>query len=335
MGIVPLQKFNSMHGIGDYQKLFLTHLESFSLPQNPNRLFDPIRYILDLGGKRMRPVLTLMAAEACGGSAQDALPVASAVELFHNFSLIHDDIMDAADLRRGQATVHQKWDTNTGILSGDALLVIAYQQLNHYPESLFRSLTLLFSQTALEVCVGQQMDMDFEQQTDVSLEQYLEMIRLKTAVLLGCSLQMGALVGGGSNDTAQHLYDFGVHLGLAFQLQDDYLDAFGDPKTFGKKVGGDIVENKKTILYHLSIEHATPQQRSELLAWMENQESSEDKKIEKLKALYVATTADLKTRNQVAHYTQKAMDSLDQTQLTPEAKNHLKAFAKDLMHRTQ
>ena len=335
MGIVPLQKFNSMHGIGDYQKLFLTHLETFSLPQNPNRLFDPISYILGLGGKRMRPVLTLMAAEACGGSAMEALPAASAVELFHNFSLIHDDIMDAADLRRGQATVHQKWDTNTGILSGDALLVIAYQQLNHYPKDLFHSLTQLFSQTALEVCVGQQMDMDFEQQTDISMKDYLEMIRLKTAVLLGCALQMGAHVGGGSNETAQHLYDFGVHLGLAFQLQDDYLDAFGDPKTFGKKVGGDIVENKKTILYHLSLQHANPKQRTDLLSWMEDQDSEEVDKIENVKALYQATTADSKTRDQVAHYTQMAMDSLDRTQLTTEAKNHLKAFAKDLMHRTQ
>ena len=335
LGIVPLQKLICMHSIGDYQKLFLTHLGSFSLPQSPKRLFEPIEYILDLGGKRMRPVLTLMAAEACGGSAKEALPAAIAVELFHNFSLIHDDIMDAADLRRGQATVHHKWDTNTGILSGDALLVIAYQQLNYYPKDLFHSLTQLFSQTALEVCVGQQMDMDFEQQTDVSLEDYIEMIRLKTAVLLGCALQMGALVGGGSNETAQHLYDFGVHLGLAFQLQDDFLDAFGDPKTFGKKVGGDIVENKKTILYHLSLQQATPEQRSALLEWMGNQQVETSKKIEKVKALYVATTADSKTRDQVAHYTQMAMDSLDQTQLTPEAKNHLKAFAKDLMHRTQ
>ena len=335
LGIVPLQKLICMHSIGDYQKLFLAHLESFSLPQAPKRLFEPIEYILDLGGKRMRPVLTLMAAEACGGSAKEALPAASAVELFHNFSLIHDDIMDAADLRRGQATVHHKWNTNTGILSGDALLVIAYQQLNYYPKDLFHSLTQLFSQTALEVCVGQQMDMDFEQQTDVSLEDYIEMIRLKTAVLLGCALQMGALVGCGSNQTAQHLYDFGVHLGLAFQLQDDYLDAFGDPKTFGKKVGGDIVENKKTILYHLSLQHANPKQRADLLSWMEDQDSEEVDKIESVKALYVATTADSKTRDQVAHYAQMAMDSLDRTQLTLEAKNHLKAFAKDLMHRTQ
>ncbi|MGB0199096.1 MAG: polyprenyl synthetase family protein [Flavobacteriaceae bacterium] len=324
-----------MQSIGDYQKLFLAHLESFSLPQTPKRLFEPIGYILDLGGKRIRPVLTLMAAEACGGSVKDALPAASAVELFHNFSLIHDDIMDAADLRRGQATVHQKWDTNTGILSGDALLVIAYQQLNHYPKNLFHSLTQLFSQTALEVCVGQQMDMDFEQQTDVSLEDYLEMIRLKTAVLLGCALQMGAHVGGGSNETVQHLYDFGVHLGLAFQLQDDYLDAFGDPKTFGKKVGGDIVENKKTILYHLALEHATPQQREELLDLMSQKPADEAQKVEKVKALYVQTSADKKTQQQLALFTQKAMNSLDQTQLASHAYQHMRAFATDLMHRTQ
>lgn len=323
-----------MQSIGDYQSLFSKHLASFSLPQQPKRLFDPIAYILDLGGKRMRPVLTLMAAEACGGSSQSALHAATAVELFHNFSLIHDDIMDSADLRRGQATVHQKWNTNTGILSGDALLVIAYQQLNAYPQAQFQSLTKLFSQTALEVCVGQQMDMDFEQQTDVSLEDYLEMIRLKTAVLLGCALQMGGLVGGGSDETAQHLYDFGVHLGMAFQLQDDFLDAFGNPKTFGKKVGGDIVENKKTILYHLTLQNATSEQRRDLLSWMENQDSEIDK-IENVKALYVATAADTKTREQVTAYTQKAMDSLDRTQLSQHAHEHLKAFAKDLMHRSQ
>jgi geranylgeranyl diphosphate synthase type II len=214
------------------------------------------------------------------------------------------------------------------------LLVIAYQQLNAYPQTQFQSLTKLFSQTALEVCVGQQMDMDFEKQTDVSLEDYLEMIRLKTAVLLGCALQMGALVGGGSDETAQHLYDFGVHLGMAFQLQDDFLDAFGNPKTFGKKVGGDIVENKKTILYHLTLQNATPEQRRDLLSWMENQDSEIDK-IENVKALYVATAADTKTREQVTAYTQKAMDSLDRTQLSQHAHEHLKAFAKDLMHRSQ
>lgn len=335
LGVVPLQKIICMHSIGDYQKLFSAHLESLSLPEQPGRLYEPIRYILKLGGKRMRPVLSLMAAEACGGSAQDALPAATSVELFHNFSLIHDDIMDAADLRRGQATIHKKWDSNTGILSGDALLVISYQQLNHYNKDLFQSLTQLFSQTALEVCVGQQMDMDFEQQTEVGMDDYLEMIRLKTAVLLGCSLQMGALAGGGSDQTAQHLYDFGVHLGMAFQLQDDYLDAFGDPKTFGKKIGGDIVENKKTILYHLALEHTTPQQREELLDLMSQKPADEAQKVEKVKALYVQTSADKKTQQQVALFTQKAMNSLDQTQLATHAYQHMKAFATDLMHRTQ
>jgi geranylgeranyl diphosphate synthase type II len=335
LGVVPLQKFICMHSIGGYQKLFSEHLESLSFPQQPDGLYDPIRYILKLGGKRMRPVLSLMAAEACGGKLQEALHAATAVELFHNFSLIHDDIMDAADLRRGQATVHKKWDSNTGILSGDALLVISYQQLNHYNKDLFQSLTQLFSQTALEVCVGQQMDIDFEQKTEVGMDDYLEMIRLKTAVLLGCSLQMGSLVGGGNVQTAQHLYDFGVHLGMAFQLQDDYLDAFGDPKTFGKKVGGDIVENKKTILYHLALQQAAPEQREELLALMSQKPVDEAQKIEKVKALYVQTSADKKTQQQVALFTQKAMKSLDQTQLATHAYQHMKAFATDLMHRTQ
>ncbi len=234
-----------MRSVQAYQELFSTHLQSIAFAKEPLGLYDPISYILKLGGKRMRPVLALMACEAVGKNPSSALGVATAVELFHNFTLLHDDIMDEASLRRGQQTVHQKWDVNTGILSGDALLVIAYQQLNQYEDTLFSQLTKLLSETALLVCEGQQYDVDFETRNDVSLDAYIEMIRLKTAVLLGCALRMGALVGNATTVAADSLHEFGVNLGIAFQLQDDLLDAFGDPKTFGKKVGGDIVEIKK------------------------------------------------------------------------------------------
>jgi geranylgeranyl diphosphate synthase type II len=210
-----------MRSVQAYQELFSTHLSSLGFEKEPIGLYEPISYIMQLGGKRMRPVLALMACEATGKDPISALGAATAVELFHNFTLLHDDIMDEATLRRGQQTVHQKWDVNTGILSGDALLVTAYQQLNSYDDALFSVLTKLLSETALLVCEGQQYDVDFETRDNVSMDEYIHMIRLKTAVLLGCALRMGALVGQASVDIADRLYDFGVNLGIAFQLQDD------------------------------------------------------------------------------------------------------------------
>ena len=224
-------------------------LAQLALEQQPENLYQPMRYLLNIGGKRIRPALALMAAEAFGAEAHKALPQALAVELFHNFSLMHDDIMDKAPLRRGQATVHQKWDLNTAILSGDGMLILAYQQLAQCEPALVANLLAMFSQTALEVCEGQQMDMDFEQRTDVRPDEYLAMIAFKTAVLLGCSLYLGARVGGASEASARQLYTFGLDLGMAFQLRDDYLDAFGDPRQTGKQPGGDILAGKKTWIY--------------------------------------------------------------------------------------
>ncbi|MEK9604249.1 MAG: polyprenyl synthetase family protein, partial [Flavobacteriaceae bacterium] len=235
----------------DYQHSFKCALEDFSEDKAPQNLYLPIQYLLDLGGKRIRPFLTLMAAESFGATPKDALGAALSVEVFHNFTLMHDDIMDKALLRRGRDTVHQKWDVNTAILSGDAMLIKSYQSLENYPVNIFQKLTCLLSKTALEVCEGQQYDMDFETNSNVSQEDYLEMIRLKTAVLVGCALKMGAIIGNASEKDQQAIYEFGIQLGLAFQLQDDYLDSFGDQATLGKKIGGDILEDKKTILYHL------------------------------------------------------------------------------------
>jgi geranylgeranyl diphosphate synthase type II len=243
--------------------------------------------------------------------------------------------MDEATLRRGQQTVYQKWDVNTGILSGDALLVTAYQQLNSYDDALFSVLTKLLSETALLVCEGQQYDVDFETRGNVSMDEYIHMIGLKTAVLLGCALRMGALVGQASAEIADSLYDFGVNLGIAFQLQDDLLDAFGDPKTFGKKVGGDIIENKKTILYHLTRAHATAKDLTDFEQLMSSTPQDEDQKINDVKAIYESTDARRRTTEQVMTYTKNALDALNQSFLADSQLAYFTTFAEELMVRTK
>lgn len=319
--------------ITSYQTTFLDYLSLQFKEEEPAGLYDPMRYILELGGKRIRPVLALIAADAVGGDVKKALPAALAVEVFHNFSLVHDDIMDEAPLRRGKATVHEKWDANTGILSGDVMLVKAYQCLDAYPAELFKELTQLFSKTAKEVCEGQQYDMDFPQQNSVSQAEYLHMIKNKTAVLLGCSLQMGAMIGGLSLEESQPFYDFGIELGLAFQLQDDYLDAFGDPLTFGKQVGGDIIENKKTLLYLLALEKGDKGQQVQLEELFSSQPEDPSDKIATVKTLFKATKADLAIQQLMAQYTDKALLEVEKFAISEEKKNLFKQFAKALMER--
>ncbi|MEM6864048.1 MAG: polyprenyl synthetase family protein, partial [Bacteroidota bacterium] len=221
--------------LGVFRERILAHLDIRFQTKAPENLYEPIAYILGLGGKRMRPILTLMSVDVFDGDIEAALDAALAIEMFHNFSLVHDDIMDKAPLRRGKTTVHKKWDVNTGILSGDALLIKSYQAFENYPPVIFKKLVSLFSQTAIEVCEGQQYDIDFETRNDVSVPEYLMMITYKTAVLVATSLKMGAIIAGASDTDAEALYSFGRNLGVAFQLQDDYLDAFGDPETFGKQ----------------------------------------------------------------------------------------------------
>jgi geranylgeranyl diphosphate synthase type II len=317
-----------------YQKQFVTYLESQKWPGEPKQLYTPITYILSLGGKRLRPVLSLMSAHAFGGKPEAALPAAMAVELFHNFTLLHDDIMDEAPLRRGQPTVHSRWDNNTAILSGDALMIASYQALDAYSDNLHSSLTRLLSQTAIAVCEGQQHDMDFEKKPSVSEAAYLNMIGLKTAVLLGCALQMGAIVAGASPEAATGIYQFGYSLGVAFQIQDDYLDAFGDPKTFGKQVGGDIIENKKTMLYHLTLQLGSPEMQESLLAHFQSQPEDPTEKIKAVKELFSTSGAQKACAEKVHFYTEQALEQLKPLPLIDQGKNELKEFARSLMARS-
>jgi geranylgeranyl diphosphate synthase type II len=322
-----------MHSIQQYQEFVLEYLKSEQHDKEPRNLYEPVTYILGLGGKRIRPVLTLMSAEIFDASYKEALPAALAVEVFHNFSLIHDDIMDDAPLRRGNETVHEKWDVNTGILSGDAMLILAYQYFEQYEPSVFRDLAKLFSKTALEVCEGQQWDVDFENREDVTLSEYLKMIQYKTAVLLGAAMKMGAIIAQTSTQNANLIYDFGLHLGIAFQLQDDYLDAYGNPETFGKQVGGDIIENKKTYLYLKAMEFATLDQKEQLLHLYSIKPQDNFEKIESVKELFIATGASPATQNAIQEYTQKAFDTLNKLEIHPDKKSILRAFGENLMGR--
>jgi geranylgeranyl diphosphate synthase type II len=322
-----------MHSIQQYQEFVLDYLKAQHCVREPKNLYEPIHYILELGGKRMRPVLTLMSAEIFNENYAKALPAALAVEVFHNFSLVHDDIMDDAPLRRGNVTVHEKWNINTGILSGDAMLILAYQYFEHYEPVVFRDLAKLFSKTALEVCEGQQWDVDFETRSDVTIPEYLKMIEFKTAVLVAAAMKMGAIVAQTSAENGDLIYDFGLNLGLAFQLQDDYLDAFGDPATFGKQVGGDIIENKKTYLYLKAIEFASSEERNQLLQLFSVSLEDNSSKIEEVKTLFNATGASKATQQAIQDYTLKAFATLDKMNISSDKKAMLKAFGENLMNR--
>jgi geranylgeranyl diphosphate synthase type II len=322
-----------MHSVSYYQEKMSDHFSQIVAHKEPKNLYEPIQYILSLGGKRMRPVLTLMASEVFNTPSDKALPAATAIEVFHNFSLIHDDIMDDAPLRRGHQTVHEKWDLNTGILSGDAMLILAYQFFESYPPETFQKLAKLFSKTALEVCEGQQYDVDFELRNDVTIPEYLKMIEYKTAVLVGAAMKMGAIVAETSDENANLIYDFGLNLGLAFQLQDDYLDAFGNPETFGKQVGGDIIENKKTYLYLKAIEFSSAEDKQQLVHLFSIQPSENTEKIESVKAIFNASGASEATKTAIQNYTFKAFETLEKLDIENEKKAILKVFGENLMGR--
>ena len=322
-----------MHSISEYQELVSSHFNSLVVSKEPINLYEPIQYILNLGGKRMRPVLTLMAAEIFDCDYKKALQAATAVEVFHNFSLIHDDIMDDAPLRRGNQTVHEKWDINTGILSGDAMLILAYQFFESYEPIVFQNLAKLFSKTALEVCEGQQYDVDFETRDDVTIPEYLKMIEYKTAVLVGAAMKMGAIVAETSTENADLIYDFGLNLGIAFQLQDDYLDAFGNPETFGKQIGGDIIENKKTFLYLKALEFGSIEDNEQLLHLFSIQPKDNSDKIETVKSIFNDSGSSKATQDAIKEYTQKAFDTLKNMDVSEEKKQILYVFGEKLMKR--
>lgn len=317
----------------NYSQIFSDYLDSQTINRNPKNLYEPIQYILSLGGKRIRPALTLMGCDVFGENIEKALPAAMAVEVFHNFSLIHDDIMDKAPLRRGKQTVHEKWDLNTGILSGDAMLILAYRYFENYEPEIFSELAKLFSKTALEVCEGQQWDIDFETSDNITIEQYLKMIEYKTAVLVGAALQMGAIVAKTSEVNKKAIYDFGLNLGIAFQLQDDYLDAFGDPETFGKQVGGDIIENKKTYLYLKALEQSTQQEKEQLLHLYSIKSEDNQDKIELVKQVFETSKATEATQKAIADYTQRAFDVLNTMDIPTVKKEQLRMFGEALMNR--
>ncbi len=305
-------------------------LARLTFDQPPRSLFDPITYILSLGGKRIRPALALMACDLFGGKNEDVLQPALGLEVFHNFTLLHDDLMDEADRRRDKPTVHKLWNPNVAILSGDAMLICAYQLVAKAND---KAILELFSRTALEICAGQQYDMEFESRSDVTEEEYLEMIRLKTAVLLACALKVGAMIGGASAADADALYDYGIHIGLAFQLQDDLLDVYGDPKTFGKNIGGDILCNKKTFLLINALSVASEEQRQVMEDWMARKTYDAQEKIATFTNLYNELSIRDLTERRIEDYYRMANEDLARLSIAPETLSVLKGTCDRLMKR--
>lgn len=319
--------------IQELEKKTARAVEQIQLPVRPAMLFEPIRYLLSLGGKRLRPVLALMAADLFGKEPETVLEAAMGIEIFHNFSLMHDDLMDRADLRRGQQTVHKKWNDNVAILSGDAMLIEAYKHISNVPSHMLPEILSLFSATALEVCRGQQYDMDFEQRIDVTEAEYIEMIRLKTAVLIACSLKMGAVIAGASASDADILYEYGINIGLAFQLKDDLLDVYGNPETFGKRVGGDILCNKKTYLLIKALKNSNASQRKELEKWLSARVYDDGEKIEAVKKIYDELNLKAISENLIEKYYLASLDCLSAVHMSNERKKELIALSENLMYR--
>ncbi|MCE1198971.1 MAG: polyprenyl synthetase family protein [Marinilabiliales bacterium] len=300
---------------------------------DPRKLYEPVVYSLKAGGKRIRPVLVLHAASLFAESVEPFLPAAFALEIFHNFTLLHDDIMDHAPIRRGEPAVHVCFGENSAILSGDAMSILAFQYLSQLETARLQPVLSLFSTTALQVCEGQQYDMEFETRSDVTLPEYLEMIRLKTAVLLACCLKTGALLAGADAHSADLLYDFGQAAGMAFQLQDDWLDVYGDEAHFGKKIGGDILENKKTYLLLTAQELGNQAEKTALLEWIGKQQYLPEEKIDAMRSLFTSTGAATATKNQMQSYVSEAMGYLDQLNVSEESKTELRDFAARVLSR--
>ena len=317
------------------QELFQDYLENLSYAREPMGLYEPVKYVLGIGGKRIRPTLMLLAYNLFKEDVHSVLSQAMGLETYHNFTLLHDDLMDKADRRRGMPTVHKRWDENTAILSGDAMVMLAYQfMMKDCPAMYVRSVMDVFSQTALEICEGQQWDMEFENRQDVTVDEYMEMIRLKTSVLLAGALKIGAVLGGASEADAQKLYDFGIRIGLAFQLQDDWLDVYGDPKVFGKNIGGDILCNKKTFMLITAFERADEETKAELQNWITAEQYDPARKIEAVTAIYNKEKIGDICQVKIEDYYKEGMRLLEEVSVGSECKQHLLGFVQGWMHRS-
>ena len=308
-------------------------LDNLKYDRKPSGLYDPVKYVLSMGGKRIRPVLMLLSYGLFKDDVESVLMPACALETYHNYTLLHDDLMDNADMRRGHETVHRKWDANTAILSGDSMLVLAYERMAKCNPVYLSDVLHTFTETALEIGEGQQYDMEFETRNDVTEDEYIEMIRLKTSVLLACAQKIGAILAGASKQDQDNLYKFGEQIGLAFQLQDDYLDVYGDPKVFGKKVGGDIICNKKTYMLINAYNRADVEQRCELQHWIEAETFNSDEKVAAVTAIYNKVGVDKLAIEKIAYYFEESKKYLDAVQVSDERKAELRLYAQKMMHR--
>ncbi|WP_449139631.1 polyprenyl synthetase family protein [Segatella sp.] len=308
-------------------------LANLPYERKPKSLYEPIRYVLSMGGKRIRPTLMLLGYNLFKDNPEKILMNAVALETYHNYTLLHDDLMDNADLRRGHETVHKKWDANTAILSGDSMLVLAYERMAQCDEKHLAKVLKLFTTTALEIGEGQQFDMEFENRNDVKEEEYIEMIRLKTSVLLACALKMGAILADASDEDAENLYKFGEQIGLAFQLQDDYLDVYGDTKVFGKEIGGDITSNKKTYMLINAFNLANDTQRAELQKWVDAKDFDRAEKVAAVTRLYNEIGIDKLAQDKIAYYFEQSKKYLDAVNVPAERKEELAKYAQKMMKR--
>jgi geranylgeranyl diphosphate synthase type II len=324
-----------MYTLLEAQNLVEKHIQNLSIPDTPPELYEPVTYVLSLGGKRIRPALVILACDLFAGAVEPALLPAMAIEVFHNFTLLHDDIMDRSEMRRGRPAVHIKYNENVAILSGDVMSILASRLMNQAPGVVLNVVHDVFTLTAMQVCEGQQMDMNFEELSSVTEEEYLTMIELKTAVLIAASLKIGAILGGASERDAQDLYAFGRNLGLAFQLQDDLLDTYGDPELTGKKRGTDIVDNKKTFLVIQALERAKEKQKDELLGWLKEKNFDPAEKIRAVTAIFDSLNVKDITEKRVREYYQLALDSLQKLNRPEERKTELYNFASFLMNRNR
>ena len=314
-------------------KLVNDYLVQLPYDRRPASLYEPIRYVLSMGGKRIRPVLMLLSYNLFKEDPETILMPACALETYHNYTLLHDDLMDNADLRRGHETVHKKWNANTAILSGDSMLVLAYQRMQQCSSDKMAEVLALFTETALEIGEGQEYDMAFEHRDDVSEEEYIEMIRLKTSVLLACALKIGAILAGASKEDADNLYRFGEQIGLAFQLQDDFLDVYGDTRVFGKAIGGDITSNKKTFMLINALNHANEEQRRQLESWIGATEFDRDEKVAAVTRLYNEIGIERMAQDKIAYYFEQSRKYLQAVSVDESRKAELAAYAQRMMNR--